>query len=146
MTGPTASETTHACPPAGSGLTPCCGRTPFELPRTDRLTVDGTQVTCGPRRAATLDEQLTRVRELVVRTEQEHGSVHLLVAPDNPLVLAGVTAVDGVRLHVEGGVDLLGAPGSTDLRLAGPLIYATAECMDADDEGRCSADPAWESA
>lgn len=37
----------HACPPDGSGLTPCCGRTPFELPRTDRMTVHLDRVTCG---------------------------------------------------------------------------------------------------
>lgn len=40
-------ETVHACPPDGSGLTPCCGRTPFELPRTDRMTVHLDRVTCG---------------------------------------------------------------------------------------------------
>lgn len=39
---------THACPPRGAGgLTPCCGRTPFELPRTDRMTSDPALVTCG---------------------------------------------------------------------------------------------------
>ena len=27
----------HACPPVGSSLTPCCGRTPFELPLGDRI-------------------------------------------------------------------------------------------------------------
>ena len=32
-----ATETVHACPPDGSGLTPCCGRTPFELPLGDRI-------------------------------------------------------------------------------------------------------------
>lgn len=31
------TETVHACPPDGSGLTPCCGRTPFELPLSDRI-------------------------------------------------------------------------------------------------------------
>jgi hypothetical protein len=44
-----ADETVHGCPPDGSGLTPCCGRTPFELPRTDRMTRDAALVTCaGP--------------------------------------------------------------------------------------------------
>lgn len=32
--------TTHQCPPDGEGLTPCCRRSPFELPLTDRLTLD----------------------------------------------------------------------------------------------------------
>jgi hypothetical protein len=48
MTDQTADETTvHACPPPGSGLTPCCGRTPFELPPTDRMSLDPTAVTCS---------------------------------------------------------------------------------------------------
>lgn len=40
------SETTHGCPPRGSGETPCCGRSPFELPSTDRITLDDALVTC----------------------------------------------------------------------------------------------------
>ncbi|NUP16619.1 MAG: hypothetical protein HOZ81_11020 [Streptomyces sp.] len=39
--------TVHAEPPTGSGLTPCCGRTPFELPRDHRMTNDSEQVTCS---------------------------------------------------------------------------------------------------
>lgn len=36
----------HACPPEGvSGVMPCCGKTPFEVPRTDRLT-STEEVTC----------------------------------------------------------------------------------------------------
>lgn len=42
--------TTHACPPDGSGLTPCCGRTPFELPHDDRMTTKPDRVTCRSRR------------------------------------------------------------------------------------------------
>lgn len=38
------AETFHAVPPDGSGLTPCCGRTPFELPRGDRISSE--TVTC----------------------------------------------------------------------------------------------------
>lgn len=42
------NEIIHGVPAAGSGLTPCCGRTPFELPLRDRITSEGT-VTCpGP--------------------------------------------------------------------------------------------------
>jgi hypothetical protein len=40
------SEIVHACPPDGSGVTPCCNLTPFELPRTQRMTTDATEVTC----------------------------------------------------------------------------------------------------
>lgn len=39
-------EVVHGCPPDGSGLTPCCGRTPFELPRTDRISSEA-PVTCA---------------------------------------------------------------------------------------------------
>jgi hypothetical protein len=40
------AEVTHQCPPDGQGFTPCCGKTPFELPRTDRITLDPSLVTC----------------------------------------------------------------------------------------------------
>jgi hypothetical protein len=39
-------EVFHACPPENSGLTPCCGRSPLELPRDDRLTTTPSEVTC----------------------------------------------------------------------------------------------------
>jgi len=41
-------EVVHACPPHGAAMTPCCARTPFELPRTDRMTLDPGAVTCTP--------------------------------------------------------------------------------------------------
>lgn len=44
----TPAETVHACPPDGSGLTPCCGRTPFELPSSDRISSETDAVTCRP--------------------------------------------------------------------------------------------------
>lgn len=49
-------STVHACPPVGSGVTPCCGLTPFEIPRLDRMTLAPDLVTCtagisGPRAA-----------------------------------------------------------------------------------------------
>jgi hypothetical protein len=40
-------STVHASPPDGSGLTSCCGRPPFELPRTDRMTSRLNRVTCS---------------------------------------------------------------------------------------------------
>jgi len=47
LAGPEAArEVVHACPAAGDGLTPCCGRTPFELLRTDRMSADPAAVTC----------------------------------------------------------------------------------------------------
>ena len=42
------AEIVHGCPPDGSGLTPCCGRTPLELPLGDRISSEA-PVTCpGP--------------------------------------------------------------------------------------------------
>lgn len=35
----------HACPPEGSGIMPCCGRTPFEV-TSHRMTQDREKVTC----------------------------------------------------------------------------------------------------
>lgn len=36
---------THRAPHVGSGVFPCCGLSPFEVPRTDRVTIEG-KVTC----------------------------------------------------------------------------------------------------
>jgi hypothetical protein len=38
--------TVHQCPPDGESLTPCCGRTPLELPHEDQIAVDKKLVTC----------------------------------------------------------------------------------------------------
>jgi hypothetical protein len=50
-----APSTVHGCPPDGSGLTPCCGRTPFELPRTDRISSEATVTCTGPAAVAQPD-------------------------------------------------------------------------------------------
>ena len=39
-------EVTHQCPPTGSGVMPCCGRAPLEVPRRHRMTLDPALVTC----------------------------------------------------------------------------------------------------
>ncbi|MER5875414.1 hypothetical protein ABT119_05735 [Streptomyces sp. NPDC001910] len=39
-------ETIHACPTSGQAVTSCCGRTPFELPRMDRMSTDASLVNC----------------------------------------------------------------------------------------------------
>jgi hypothetical protein len=41
-----ADEVVHMAPPGNKGVMPCCGRTPFELRATDRLTLDQARVTC----------------------------------------------------------------------------------------------------
>lgn len=52
----TPNTVVHACPPDGSGLTPCCGQTPFELPRDDRMTSDPERVTCSQLKKLRLPE------------------------------------------------------------------------------------------
>ncbi len=37
----------HRAPPIGTGMFPCCGKTPFEVPETDRMTNDPLLVSCG---------------------------------------------------------------------------------------------------
>lgn len=36
----------HLCPPGDGAEMPCCGRTPFEVSRDDRMTTDLSLVTC----------------------------------------------------------------------------------------------------
>lgn len=38
----------HACPQGGDALMPCCEKTPFEVPRDHRMTLDPALVTCKP--------------------------------------------------------------------------------------------------
>jgi hypothetical protein len=44
---PAPGETVHLSPPDGAHRTPCCGETPFDLPRADRITNDPSLATCG---------------------------------------------------------------------------------------------------
>lgn len=41
------TDTVHAGPNDDEGVTPCCGKSPFELPGDDRMTYDPEKVTCG---------------------------------------------------------------------------------------------------
>jgi hypothetical protein len=45
------TEVIHRCPPIGSGIMPCCSRTPFEVPLWHRITEDPALVTCRSDRA-----------------------------------------------------------------------------------------------
>lgn len=46
MTEPVAIERVHLIKD-GDAVTSCCGRTPFELPRSERITVDPALANCG---------------------------------------------------------------------------------------------------
>lgn len=37
---------THACPPGMTGIMPCCGRGPMDVPLTERIVTDQNAVTC----------------------------------------------------------------------------------------------------
>ena len=39
-------EVTHQCPPEGSGVMPCCGLVPLQVPLWHRLTLNPELVTC----------------------------------------------------------------------------------------------------
>ncbi|KQY58337.1 hypothetical protein ASD11_01330 [Aeromicrobium sp. Root495] len=61
-------EVVHLGPPVGSGVMPCCGRTPLEVPRTDRMTYESEFVTCSvqvERLAALLGELYTAAGALM---------------------------------------------------------------------------------
>jgi hypothetical protein len=67
-----ATPTVHAGPEDGSAVTPCCGRSPFELPRGDRMTYEPALVTCTTEPAtgevlveinASTDDFLTQLRK-----------------------------------------------------------------------------------
>ena len=63
--GVAVAEVTHQCPPdGGGGLMPCCGLTPFEAPKTDRMTLEPGLVTCA-RMAST---SAVRLRSGALRT------------------------------------------------------------------------------
>lgn len=69
-------EVVHGCPPDGSGLTPCCGRTPFELPLGDRISSEA-PVTCpGPEQPAAGAQQPKEARPALpcnwARIRQQH--------------------------------------------------------------------------
>jgi hypothetical protein len=47
----------HDCPREGEAVTLCCGRSPFELPRTDWMTLNSEPVTCNRPAAVVGGEQ-----------------------------------------------------------------------------------------
>lgn len=68
------AEVVHGCPPDGSGLTPCCRRTPFELPPGDRISSEA-PVTCH----GAPDIDLT---ESDIDRMMENGTPAQIVAPE----------------------------------------------------------------
>lgn len=101
----------HAVPPCGSGLMPCCKKTPFEVPGTDRITNEPDRVTCaveetstGPRRqgedgelerviAVALAEKYTSPAREGVTPEQrlDQGMMNHFLAADGFPAMAPVT-------------------------------------------------------
>lgn len=85
--------TVHLCPPEGSGEMPCCGRSPFEVPRTDRITEDVYLVTCG----VTLAEAENKIDYLVWALETMKLLVHRCACEvDIDGNILGIVCGDGV--------------------------------------------------
>lgn len=88
MTAEEASPTTHACPPDGTGVTPCCGRTPLELPADEAISTASVNVTCKgrPLTAEGLwPFALADARRQAVQEEADETQGPLKVGPDTPV-------------------------------------------------------------
>ena len=72
-------KTTHLCPENGKNVMRCCGRTPLELPRTDRMTPDADLATCrrdetakaAQGAASEQDHRERRIRQLLDANNEE---------------------------------------------------------------------------
>ena len=92
-----AAPVTHQVPPDGSGLMPCCGRTP--VPGTDRMTADARLVTCTPEgaRYATREEFTKAFTEAIEQLTQGEAAPALtgLPTPLGGIVACGVEGCGG---------------------------------------------------
>lgn len=70
------SEIVHQCPPRGSGLMPCCGRSPLET-QGDRMTTNPDLVTCVTSWMVPTDQMLSIV---------DPPLISIMRADQNPLV------------------------------------------------------------
>lgn len=85
-------STVHEVPPRnGGGLTPCCRKTIFELPRTDRTALDPQLVTCGKDPMAVAVTYTTTVTIDVTTTPDPGGFLDRL--HDTVMEMAGVVEV-----------------------------------------------------
>jgi len=83
----------------------------------------------------TLEERITRFRRQVAKFKTEHdGLCWATVAAENPLVQAGITAIDGIKLYVDDVtlIDVKG--GDADIPIAGSTVLLTAVNPDPDDQ------------
>lgn len=76
---PEPRSTVHACPVGDSGETECCGKSPFELPRSDRLTAHSGDVTCadwrGSERSPPSEPERPRMLELMKQAGRAEGEL-----------------------------------------------------------------------
>lgn len=72
----TQPEKIHACPPDGSGLTPCCGRTPFELPLSDRISSE-TATCTGPEPDSLRDQYVAAISRVLLDSAGRLIPTHL---------------------------------------------------------------------
>lgn len=80
------TATVHACPRGDAGLTPCCRRTPFELPRGDRVTEAPERVTCGRTTPVAVDGPLCGAPGLIGTCDLTpgHKDIHSASLPGLP--------------------------------------------------------------
>jgi hypothetical protein len=89
----------HACPrPADDGIMPCCGRTPFEVVLTDRMTLDPALVTCE--RQAQRDAAELR-RRLDLAHHARRGKERQLDGIRRALIDAGAMAEDDPHSYAD---------------------------------------------
>lgn len=104
-----ANSVIHFCPPYNSGMMPCCGKTPFEVPETDRLSTEFKEATCN-------------LKYLVIERNGATGGVLWdwqlpTVVDEIPDLKERVAGLKDGRLEVKGWFDFSpeeGEPGDTD--------------------------------
>lgn len=98
----------HACPPDGTQLTPCCGETPFDLPRTDQITLDPALVTCGVKvETDEADEQAAAQMEAYARAwAQARAEEAAYIADRRSLAKAIVNGLNDTTIPLPGGLAL----------------------------------------
>ena len=62
---------THTTPPQGSSVMPCCGRTPYEVPHTDRMNENPARATCALIKGDVGERRQTQMSEYGDKGEQK---------------------------------------------------------------------------
>ncbi len=74
MSGDSKMSKIHSAPKDEEGVTPCCGRSPFDLPLTDRLTNIRSLVTCHSEAVRYQNNNLDGLLEWLKEDTEENGA------------------------------------------------------------------------